>query len=59
MTKRRFVHEYTQENDYNPNQWRGSSLSKRVLKTWLFKDYIFIKMSLDNYDGLTGPREYV
>jgi hypothetical protein len=41
------------------NQWKGSSLSKQVLNTQLPEDYISIKISMDNYDGLVYPRERV
>jgi hypothetical protein len=37
----------------------GSPLSKKVLNTRLFKDYISIQIWLDTYDGLADPREYV
>jgi hypothetical protein len=29
------------------------------LNTRLPKDYFFMNISLDNYDGLTAPREHV
>jgi hypothetical protein len=34
-------------------------LSKKILNIQLSKDYIFAKMSLDNYDNLIDLREYV
>jgi len=37
----------------------GSSLSKRVLEIKVSKEYISAKMNLDNYDGLTDPREHI
>lgn len=34
-------------------------LSKQVLHTRIPKEYISIKMTLNNYDGLANPREHV
>jgi hypothetical protein len=30
-----------------------------VLRSRLFKDYVFIKENLDNYDGITNPKEHI
>jgi len=30
-----------------------------VMNTCISKDHIFTKMTLNNYDGLTDPREYI
>jgi len=38
---------------------KGSLLFKQVLGTYVLKDYIFKKMTLDNYDELTNPREHM
>jgi hypothetical protein len=51
--------EYIQKDVYNPYQIRDSYLSKCVLKTRIPRDYIAIKITLDNYDGLTDLREHV
>ena len=53
------MHEHTQENVYSPYQWRSSPLSKHILSTKLPKKYIFIKMSLNNYDSLANSIEHV
>jgi hypothetical protein len=37
----------------------GFLLCPNTLKTLLFKDYFFINMSLNNYDGLADLREYM
>ena len=51
--------EFIQKDVYNPYKIRDSYLSKCLLKTWIPRDYIAIKITLDNYDGLTDPREHV
>jgi hypothetical protein len=45
-TKRRSIY------IYNPYYVRGSLLSKQVLNTQLPKNYIFIKINIENYDGM-------
>jgi len=42
-----------------PHHIRDSLLFRHVVYTCIPKDYIATKMYLDNYDGLTGPREHV
>jgi hypothetical protein len=42
---------YIQDEVYNPYKIKGLSLSKQVLYTFIFKEYISTKMTLDNYDG--------
>lgn len=57
--ERWLVFECILKNAYSPRQVRGSSLSKQVLNTQIPRDYIFTKISLDNYNGLTDLREHV
>ena len=34
-------------------------MSKHILNTRILKDYFSMNISLENYDGLTNPREHV
>jgi hypothetical protein len=58
-TKRLSVYKHTQRNVYKPYQWRVSPLFKCMLSTRLPEDYVFMKTSLNNYDGLANPKEHV
>jgi hypothetical protein len=40
-------------------QMRSSPLTKQVLDTRILRDFIAIKMNLDNYNGLINPRDHV
>jgi len=42
-----------------PHQIRSSPLAKQVLDTRILRDFITIKMNLDNYNGLINPRDHV
>jgi hypothetical protein len=47
------------KKEYMQDQIKDSPMLRRVMNTCIPKDHIFTKMTLNNYDGLTDPREYV
>lgn len=50
---------YIQDEVYTSHEIKGLSLSKRVLYTFILKEYISTKMTLDNYDGRMDQQEHV
>lgn len=47
------------EDIYAPYQIKYSLLSRCVMHTCISRDFITIKMTLDNYDRLTDSRKHV
>ena len=46
---------FFQEETYNHRGLKRFPLSKQVLYTYVFNEYISTKMTLDNYDKLADP----
>jgi hypothetical protein len=51
--------QYLLDETYSPNEIKGSHLSRWILYTYILKEYISTKMTLDNYNGVADPREHV
>lgn len=47
------------KQEHGLHQVGESLLCHRILHTWLFKDYVIIKPTLENYEGLTYIQEHI
>jgi hypothetical protein len=61
IPKKRIIHEMRSINlwDLEQDPIKESLFYYRIMHTWLFKDYLYVKSNLDNYEGLTNSWKHI